>query len=43
MARVKRCGKSTPVSIGNNERWKTPLGARLSRGDIVAKLKAVFG
>ena len=30
-------------SIGNNERWKTPLGARLSRDDIVKKLKAVFG
>ena len=38
MARVKRCG-----SIGNNERWKTPLGARLSRDDIVAKLKAILG
>ena len=30
-------------SIGNNERWKTPLGARLSRDDIVEKLKAILG
>jgi len=42
-ARVKRCGKSTPAILATISAWKTPLGARLSRDDIVEKLKAVFG
>jgi len=42
-ARVKRCGKSTPAILVTIGAWKTPPGARLSRDDIVVKLKAVFG
>ena len=42
-ARVKRCGKSTPALLVTIGAWKTPPGARLSRDDIVVKLKAVFG
>jgi len=42
-ARVKRCGKSTPALLVTMSAWKTPPGARLSRDDIVVKLKAVFG
>jgi len=42
-ARVKRCGKSTPALLVTMSAWKTPPGARLSRDDTVAKLKAVFG
>jgi len=42
-ARVKRCGKSTPALLVTMSAWKTPPGARLSRDDIVEKLKAVFG
>jgi len=34
-ARVKRCGKSTPATLVTASAWKTPLGARLSRDDIV--------
>ena len=34
-ARVKRCGKSTPAKLVTASAWKTPLGARLSRDDIV--------
>jgi len=34
-ARVKRCGKSTPAMLVTVSAWKTPLGARLSRDDIV--------
>ena len=41
--RVKRCGKSTPALLVTMSAWKTPPGARLSRDDTVAKLKAVFG
>jgi len=41
--RVKRCGKSAPAILVTIGAWKTPLGARLSRDDIVEKLKAVFG
>ena len=39
----ERCGKSTPAILVTISAWKTPLGARLSRDDIVEKLKAVFG
>jgi len=42
-ARVKRCGKSTPAILVTIGAWKTPLGAKPSRDDIVEKLKAVFG
>jgi len=42
-ARVKWCGKSTPALLVTMSAWKTPPGARLSRDDTVAKLKAVFG
>jgi len=42
-ARVKRCGKSTPALLVTMSAWKTPPEARLSRDDIVVKLKAVFG
>jgi len=42
-ARVKRCGKSTPAKLVTTSAWKTPLGARLSRDDIVKKQKTVFG
>jgi len=42
-ARVKRCGKSTPARLVTISAWKTPLGAKPSRDDIVEKLKAVFG
>ena len=42
-ARVKRCGKSTPAILATISAWKTPPRARLSRDDIVLKLKAVFG
>ena len=42
-ARVKRCGKSTPAMLVTASAWKTPLGAKPSRDDIVEKLKAVFG
>jgi len=34
-ARVKRCGKSTPATLVTASARKTPLGARLSRDDIV--------
>jgi len=34
-ARVKRCGKSTPAMLVTASAWKTPLGARLNRDDIV--------
>ena len=43
MARVKRCGKSTPATLVTISAWKTPPRARPSRDDIVEKLKAVFG
>ena len=33
--KVKRCGKSTPAKLVTASAWKTPLGARLSRDDIV--------
>jgi len=42
-ARVKRCGKSAPAKLVTISAWKTPLGAKPSRDDIVEKLKAVFG
>jgi len=42
MARVKRCGKSTPVLLVTMNAGK-PLGARLSRDDDVVKLKAILG
>jgi len=38
-ARVKRCGKSTPAMLVTTSAWKTPLGARLSRDDIVRNNK----
>jgi len=43
MARVKRCGKSTPVLLVTMNAGKPSLRARLSRDDNVEKLKAVLG
>jgi len=44
-ARVKRCGKSTPVFLVTKNAWKTPPRARPNRdGDVLSlKRKIVFG